>query len=306
MKEILLFILFVEVREDLKSATVRLLPESEDISEDASKTPSFIRGNKFFGIPLTDAASASGTPRWANRLARKKQFEKEFFAESNDKNAANEAEGDIVQRLKKQVRLDRKSLIELYMELDEERSASAVAANNAMAMITRLQAEKASVQMEALQYQRMMDEQAEYDQEALQVMKDIIVKREDEIKVLEADLEAYKEKYGHLKKVGSDECEVDVDEDYQELKSQTYSSFGEKSECGSPGEEADYNRENEDSPEGIRENRGGGGTIDDEASLDFEGEKSYLLGMLTNLEKKVEFSSEEGSGFNKEDEDRGN
>ncbi|GKA75083.1 probable myosin-binding protein 6 [Tanacetum coccineum] len=41
--------------------------------------------------------------------------------------------------------------------------ASAVAANNAMAMITRLKGEKAVVQMEALQYQRMMEEQAEYD-----------------------------------------------------------------------------------------------------------------------------------------------
>lgn len=45
-----------------------------------------------------------------------------------------------------------------------------MAAYNAMAMITRLQAEKAAVQMEALQYQRMMEEQAEYDQEILQEM----------------------------------------------------------------------------------------------------------------------------------------
>ncbi|KAK6926045.1 GTD-binding domain [Dillenia turbinata] len=44
---------------------------------------------------------------------------------------------------------------------DTERSASAIAANNTNAMITRLQAEKAAVQMEALQYQRMMEEQAD-------------------------------------------------------------------------------------------------------------------------------------------------
>ena len=39
-----------------------------------------------------------------------------------------------------------------------------------MAMITRLQAEKAVVQMEALQYQRMMEEQAEYDQDAIHIL----------------------------------------------------------------------------------------------------------------------------------------
>jgi hypothetical protein len=48
--------------------------------------------------------------------------------------------------------------------------SSAVAANNVMAMITRLQAEKAVVQMEALQYQRMMEEQAEYDQDAIHIL----------------------------------------------------------------------------------------------------------------------------------------
>ncbi|KAK7309669.1 hypothetical protein RJT34_06586 [Clitoria ternatea] len=74
---------------------------------------------------------------------------------------------------KKQVRLDRKSL----MELDEERSASAVAANNAMAMINRLQADKAAVRMESLQYQRMMEEQAEYDEEVLQATNEMLLKR---------------------------------------------------------------------------------------------------------------------------------
>ena len=48
-----------------------------------------------------------------------------------------------------------------------ERSASTIAANQTMAMITRLQEEKAAMQMEAPQYQRMMEEQSEYDQEAL-------------------------------------------------------------------------------------------------------------------------------------------
>ncbi|KFK41919.1 hypothetical protein AALP_AA2G189100 [Arabis alpina] len=167
--------------------------ESEFKDLDVDKTPSFVRGgNKFFGIPLSD--SAQNSPRWSVRPLRKSLLEKT----ENASEMANQNGDSILNQLKKEVRLDKKSLIDLYMELDEERSASAIAANNAMAMITRLQAEKAAVQMEALQYQRMMDEQAEYDQEALQSMSTELAKREEEVKELEAEFEAYREKYGCL------------------------------------------------------------------------------------------------------------
>ncbi|XP_077247300.1 putative myosin-binding protein 5 isoform X2 [Tasmannia lanceolata] len=109
----------------------------------------------------------------------------------------------LLHRLKRQVRLDRKSLIALCTELDQERSASEIAANEAMAMITRLQEEKSAVQMEALQYQRMMEEQAEYDQEALQVMKRLLLNREKEMKLLEEEVEVYRERF---------ECEFEKDE----------------------------------------------------------------------------------------------
>jgi hypothetical protein len=49
-----------------------------------------------------------------------------------------------------------------------------------MAMINRLQEEKAAMQMESLQYQRMMEEQSEYDQEAVQMLNELVVKREKE------------------------------------------------------------------------------------------------------------------------------
>ncbi|XP_071904162.1 probable myosin-binding protein 5 isoform X2 [Coffea arabica] len=294
-------------REDTKAATVPLLPDSEDINEDASKTPLFVRGNKFFGIPLSDSAQAS--PRY--RAGKKFSMDKpDFVLEPNDINALNEADGDsILTRLKRQVRLDRKSLMALYMELDEERSASAVAANNAMAMITRLQAEKAAVQMEALQYQRMMEEQAEYDQEALQVMKDLLVKRDEEIKVLEADLDVYREKYGPIKKIGSEVCEIDDDEDYQALKSQSLSSSGEKSECGSPSELLDQSGIGAKKRSFDRSMElGAGGTLD-ESSLDFEHERSYLLGLLKDVERNMSVPSvDQGShlsGSNVEEQEQG-
>lgn len=194
--------------------------ESEFRDLDVDRTPSFVRGgNKFFGIPLSD--SAQNSPRWSVRSLRKSPLDKT----ENASDTADPNDESILHQLKKEVRLDKKSLIDLYMELDEERSASAVAANNAMAMITRLQAEKAAVQMEALQYQRMMDEQAEYDQEALQSMSSELAKREVEIKELEAEFEAYREKYGCLtdednarEEFLEENGNVSADDDCQETK----------------------------------------------------------------------------------------
>ncbi|CAN6936817.1 unnamed protein product [Brassica oleracea] len=152
--------------------------ESEFRVLDVDITPSVVRGgSKFFGTPL-----------------RKLPLDKT----ENTSDLADSDGESILNQLKKEARLDKKSLMDLYMELDEERSASAVAANNAMAMITKLQAEKAAVQMEALQCQRMMDEQAEYDQEALQSLSSELAKREEDMKELEDELEAYRERYGCL------------------------------------------------------------------------------------------------------------
>ncbi|XP_051117489.1 myosin-binding protein 2-like [Andrographis paniculata] len=97
-------------------------------------------------------------------------------------------------RLKFKVKAQEKALKALYDELDEERKATAVAANEAMAMIAKLQDEKASIQIEALQYQRVMEEQAEYDQEALQLLNDLMTKREKEKQELERELETYRSK----------------------------------------------------------------------------------------------------------------
>ncbi|KAK4427209.1 putative myosin-binding protein 5 [Sesamum alatum] len=279
-------------KEDVKDKTAPppLPPpaDSEEVNEDTTRTPSFARGNKFFGIPFDSAALLS--PRWINRSMRKPSMDRiDFTMEPNDQaSALNEVDGDTLNRLKRQVRVDHKSLMALYMELDEERSASAIAANNAMAMITRLQAEKAAVQMEALQYQRMMEEQAEYDQEALQIMRDILVKRDQDVKALESELEAYREKYGHIRKLGSEICEMDADEDYQEMKSQAVSSFSEKSDYISS-----YGADQNESERTYGRPMENGGGNQEESYIDFEGERSYLLGLLTDLEEKVKIN--EGS-----------
>lgn len=119
--------------------------------------------------------------------------------ESLDGSVTSELEGSdgvvTVEHLKSALRAERKALHALYSELEEERSASAVAANQTMAMINRLQEEKAAMQMEALQYQRMMEEQSEYDQEALQLLNELMVKREKEKQELEKELEVYRKKF---------------------------------------------------------------------------------------------------------------
>ncbi|XP_042392459.1 myosin-binding protein 1-like isoform X1 [Zingiber officinale] len=109
----------------------------------------------------------------------------------------SDVEGETsVERLRQQVELDRKTMSSLYKELEEERNASAVAANEAMAMINRLQEEKAGMQMEALQYLRMMEEQAEYDQEANHKLNDLLTDREKELLDLEAELECCRKRLG--------------------------------------------------------------------------------------------------------------
>ncbi|XVF09231.1 hypothetical protein REPUB_Repub07fG0074500 [Reevesia pubescens] len=56
-----------------------------------------------------------------------------------DGSNVSEIEGEsVVDRLKQQVDHDRKLLSALYKELEEQRNASAIVANQAMVMITRL------------------------------------------------------------------------------------------------------------------------------------------------------------------------
>ena len=91
--------------------------------------------------------------------------------------------GDEVARLREVVRSDRDTISTLHLELEEERNASASATNETMAMIARLQEEKAAIQMEARQYKRMAEEKALYDQEAMDMLKEIIARREEELQL---------------------------------------------------------------------------------------------------------------------------
>ncbi|GJW51331.1 myosin-binding protein 1-like protein [Tanacetum coccineum] len=103
-----------------------------------------------------------------------------------DGSVVSEIDGEsVVDRLKRQVEHDKKLMGILYKELEEERNASAVATNQAMAMITRLQEEKSALYTEALQSLRVLEERAEYDNEALQKANDLIEQKDKQIQDLE-------------------------------------------------------------------------------------------------------------------------
>lgn len=138
-------------------------------------------------------------------LLQKRMLERNESNLSLEGVSVSEIEGESESdRMKRQVDHDRKLLAGLYRELEEERSASAVATNQAMAMITRLQEEKALFQMEALQNLRMMEEQAEYDMEAIQKLNDSLVEREKLIQDLEAEIEYFRDQTPQKRKLDFD------------------------------------------------------------------------------------------------------
>lgn len=99
----------------------------------------------------------------------------------------------VVTSLKKSLEEAHASCAALYLELEKERSAAATAADEAMAMILRLQEEKAAIEMEARQFHRMIEEKAAYDAEEMNILTEILLRREKEKHFLEQEVETYRQ-----------------------------------------------------------------------------------------------------------------
>ncbi|KMZ72742.1 hypothetical protein ZOSMA_15G00800 [Zostera marina] len=80
----------------------------------------------------------------------------------------------------------------LERALEEERNAAASAADEAMLMIDKIQKDKATVEMNARQYKRMMEEKSIYDEDEMEKLKEIIIRREKKVLELENKVETYK------------------------------------------------------------------------------------------------------------------
>ncbi|KAM7263517.1 hypothetical protein ACFE04_001200 [Oxalis oulophora] len=125
--------------------------------------------------------------------------DEEKVTSSCDQFSSAQAKTEIARTHMNQIKMLQQALDEekalclsVYMELEKERAAAATAADEAMAMIIRLQEEKASTEMELRQYQRMIEEKSAYDEEEVSILKEILVRREKEKHFLEKEVEAYR------------------------------------------------------------------------------------------------------------------
>lgn len=108
----------------------------------------------------------------------------------------------------------------LYLELEIERSAAATAADEAMAMILRLQEEKASIEMEARQYQRMIEEKSAYIAEESNILKEILLRREREKHFLEKEVEAFRQMF-----FANEQLDADMEDTASTLEHKASSSL---------------------------------------------------------------------------------
>ncbi|KAJ0977293.1 hypothetical protein J5N97_012767 [Dioscorea zingiberensis] len=101
-------------------------------------------------------------------------------------------DSELIKKLEKALEEEQAACAALYLELEKDRSAAATAADETMAMIMKLQEEKAELRMEVRQYQIVVEEKYAYIEEEMEILKEIIVNREKEKHALEKELKQYK------------------------------------------------------------------------------------------------------------------
>jgi len=102
-------------------------------------------------------------------------------------------EEDRVKMLENALEEEKAAYAALYLELEKERAAAATAADETMAMISRLQEEKASMELEMRQYLRIIEERVAYDEEEMDILQEILIRRERENHFLEKELDTYRQ-----------------------------------------------------------------------------------------------------------------
>ncbi|KAF0898648.1 hypothetical protein E2562_009161 [Oryza meyeriana var. granulata] len=97
---------------------------------------------------------------------------------------AGVGEEGAVAALREALRQQAAAVEELRAELEEERQAASSGADEALAMILRLQAEKAAERMEAEQFRRVAEERIQHDEDSLAFLKAVVFHQEMEISSL--------------------------------------------------------------------------------------------------------------------------
>ncbi|KAL6545837.1 hypothetical protein OROGR_009711 [Orobanche gracilis] len=118
--------------------------------------------------------------------------DEESDADSNEE-SESESEYD-VSILRKLLKDERRKAKVALKELAKERWASASAAEEAMAMILRLQNEKSLIDLELNQYKRLAEEKQIHDQEVIRSLQWLVWRHESGRSLLEDQLKVYRRK----------------------------------------------------------------------------------------------------------------
>ncbi|ESQ48856.1 hypothetical protein EUTSA_v10020560mg [Eutrema salsugineum] len=113
-----------------------------------------------------------------------------------------------IELLRETVTSQQQSIQELYDELEKERNASSSAAYETLAVMQRLQNEKAELQMELRQYKLYAEEKMEHDQQEILALEDLVYQREQTILALTCETQVYKHR---MMSYGLTEAEADGD-----------------------------------------------------------------------------------------------
>ncbi|CAA6667969.1 unnamed protein product [Spirodela intermedia] len=131
--------------------------------------------------PISDNQKSFSGLGSSQHLASSQATERDLVTSPLEDHSFDGDKVEAIRVLEKALEQERTSRSHIYLELEKERSAAATAADEAMSMILRLQKEKAGIEMEARQYQRMIEEKNAYDEEETNILKEIIIRERGKI-----------------------------------------------------------------------------------------------------------------------------
>ncbi|GMN50323.1 hypothetical protein TIFTF001_019482 [Ficus carica] len=210
---------FFERRQTKDKNAESLVPLSgkEDGSPDDLNTSI---GN-YEGVGACQSFEMSGSFGESNDTDKNSVCSEKCIDYNEEKKFVAGSEFDMIRKLEQALEEERATSAGLYLELEKERAAAATAADEAMAMISRIQKDKASMEIEARQYHRMMEEKFAYDEEEIEILKDILVRREKENHFLEREVETYR----HMSVTGDEQSCGDISDLVDEWGQKPSSSF---------------------------------------------------------------------------------
>ncbi|XP_051133401.1 uncharacterized protein LOC127253030 [Andrographis paniculata] len=110
---------------------------------------------------------------------------------TTDKKLPSDSELSTLKRL---IQIERQRANAVREDLAKERSSSAIAAKEAMAMILRLQSEKSSIELESRQYKRLAEEKQIHDQQVIRLLQLQVWRNESKTRSLEDQLKLCRQK----------------------------------------------------------------------------------------------------------------